>query len=58
MTDARWTGLTHPARKQNVGLTLTAAPARKGHTVYGLDTQPTVLDPLARGQPHGTAPFW
>jgi UDP-N-acetyl-D-mannosaminuronic acid dehydrogenase len=35
-----------------VGLTLTAALARKGFTVYGVDTQPAVLDSLARGRPH------
>ncbi|MGH3713327.1 MAG: nucleotide sugar dehydrogenase [Micromonosporaceae bacterium] len=35
-----------------VGLTLTAALARKGFTVYGVDTQPSVLDSLSRGEPH------
>jgi UDP-N-acetyl-D-mannosaminuronic acid dehydrogenase len=35
-----------------VGLTLTAALARKGFTVYGVDTQPAVLESLARGRPH------
>lgn len=35
-----------------VGLTLTAALARKGFTVYGVDTQPAVLERLARGEPH------
>ncbi|GFJ89180.1 NAD(P)-binding domain-containing protein [Phytohabitans rumicis] len=35
-----------------VGLTLTAALARKGFTVYGVDTQTAVLDSLAKGQPH------
>ncbi|GLH95999.1 nucleotide sugar dehydrogenase [Phytohabitans aurantiacus] len=35
-----------------VGLTLTAALARKGFTVYGVDTQPAVLDSLAAGRPH------
>ena len=35
-----------------VGLTLTAALARKGFTVHGVDTQPAVLDSLSRGEPH------
>jgi UDP-N-acetyl-D-mannosaminuronic acid dehydrogenase len=35
-----------------VGLTLTAALARKGFTVYGVDTQPAVLETLAQGRPH------
>lgn len=35
-----------------VGLTLTAALARKGFTVYGVDTQPAVLEQLGRGAPH------
>lgn len=35
-----------------VGLTLTAALARAGHTVYGVDAQPRVLAELARGRPH------
>lgn len=35
-----------------VGLTLTAALAHKGFTVYGVDTQATVLDSLKRGKPH------
>jgi UDP-N-acetyl-D-mannosaminuronic acid dehydrogenase len=35
-----------------VGLTLTAALARAGHTVYGVDAQPRVLESLSRGQPH------
>jgi UDP-N-acetyl-D-mannosaminuronic acid dehydrogenase len=35
-----------------VGLTLTAALAKAGHTVYGVDTQPAVLDSLANGRPH------
>ncbi|MGH3648369.1 MAG: nucleotide sugar dehydrogenase [Micromonosporaceae bacterium] len=35
-----------------VGLTLTAALARQGFTVYGVDTQPAVLERLARGEPH------
>jgi UDP-N-acetyl-D-mannosaminuronic acid dehydrogenase len=35
-----------------VGLTLTAALARAGHTVHGVDSQPAVLDTLARGRPH------
>ncbi|GIG60141.1 NDP-sugar dehydrogenase [Longispora fulva] len=35
-----------------VGLTLTAALARKGFTVFGVDTQPAVLESLAAGKPH------
>jgi UDP-N-acetyl-D-mannosaminuronic acid dehydrogenase len=35
-----------------VGLTLTAALAKAGHTVYGVDTQPAVLDSLSNGRPH------
>jgi UDP-N-acetyl-D-mannosaminuronic acid dehydrogenase len=35
-----------------VGLTLTAALARSGHTVHGVDAQPRVLAELARGRPH------
>ena len=35
-----------------VGLTLTAALARKGHVVHGVDVQPNVLDSLARARPH------
>ncbi|GAB3498178.1 nucleotide sugar dehydrogenase [Amycolatopsis cihanbeyliensis] len=35
-----------------VGLTLTAALARAGHQVHGVDTSPAVLDSLARGKPH------
>jgi len=35
-----------------VGLTLAAALARAGHTVYGCDAQPRVVDSLARGRPH------
>ncbi|WP_018353047.1 nucleotide sugar dehydrogenase [Longispora albida] len=35
-----------------VGLTLTAALARKGFTVYGVDTQPAVVEALSAGQPH------
>lgn len=35
-----------------VGLTLTAALARAGHTVHGVDTQPRVLEALSRGRPH------
>ncbi|WP_432057981.1 nucleotide sugar dehydrogenase [Streptomyces sp. bgisy022] len=35
-----------------VGLTLTAALARKGFEVYGVDVQPAVLRSLARGRPH------
>jgi UDP-N-acetyl-D-mannosaminuronic acid dehydrogenase len=35
-----------------VGLTLTAALARKGYVVHGVDVQPSVLDSLARGRPH------
>jgi len=35
-----------------VGLTLTAALARAGHCVYGVDAQPGVLAQLSRGRPH------
>jgi UDP-N-acetyl-D-mannosaminuronic acid dehydrogenase len=35
-----------------VGLTLTAALARKGYIVHGVDVQPAVLESLTRGQPH------
>jgi UDP-N-acetyl-D-mannosaminuronic acid dehydrogenase len=35
-----------------VGLTLAAALARAGHTVYGVDNQAHVVDSLARGRPH------
>ncbi|WP_158889489.1 nucleotide sugar dehydrogenase [Amycolatopsis anabasis] len=35
-----------------VGLTLTAALARKGYQVHGVDVQPAVLNSLARGKPH------
>ncbi|WP_432969235.1 nucleotide sugar dehydrogenase [Dactylosporangium sp. CA-233914] len=35
-----------------VGLTLTAALARKGFTVHGVDVQPSVVDALNRGRPH------
>ena len=35
-----------------VGLTLTAALARAGHTVLGVDSQPGVLAELRRGRPH------
>src|SRR5687767_7049965 len=35
-----------------VGLTLSAALARKGFVVYGVDTSPAVLDSLSRGRPH------
>jgi UDP-N-acetyl-D-mannosaminuronic acid dehydrogenase len=35
-----------------VGLTLTAALAKAGHTVYGVDVQQSVLDSLAQGRPH------
>jgi UDP-N-acetyl-D-mannosaminuronic acid dehydrogenase len=35
-----------------VGLTLTAALARAGHTVHGVDAQPRVLEQLANGRPH------
>jgi UDP-N-acetyl-D-mannosaminuronic acid dehydrogenase len=35
-----------------VGLTLTAALARKGYVVHGVDVQPAVLDALSRGRPH------
>ena len=33
-----------------VGLTLTAALARAGHTVHGADTQPAVVESLAAGR--------
>jgi UDP-N-acetyl-D-mannosaminuronic acid dehydrogenase len=35
-----------------VGLTLAAAFARAGHTVYGVDNQAHVVDSLAAGRPH------
>ena len=35
-----------------VGLTLTAALARAGHTVHGVDSQPAVLETLAGGRSH------
>lgn len=35
-----------------VGLTLTAALARAGHTVHGVDAAPRVLSELSRGRPH------
>ena len=35
-----------------VGLTLTAALARKGYKVYGVDISPSVLASLSHGQPH------
>jgi UDP-N-acetyl-D-mannosaminuronic acid dehydrogenase len=35
-----------------VGLTLTAALARKGYVVHGTDALPRVLDALSRGRPH------
>lgn len=35
-----------------VGLTLTAALAQAGHTVYGVDSQPRVVEALRRGRPH------
>lgn len=35
-----------------VGLTLTAALGRAGHTVYGVDTNPDVLAALSAGRPH------
>ncbi|MEV6964134.1 nucleotide sugar dehydrogenase [Hamadaea sp. NPDC051192] len=35
-----------------VGLTLTAALARAGHTVHAVDVQPDVVDELARGRTH------
>ncbi|MEU4569853.1 nucleotide sugar dehydrogenase [Micromonospora sp. NPDC023956] len=35
-----------------VGLTLTAALAEKGFTVYGADVSPAVLASLSRGRPH------
>ena len=35
-----------------VGLTLTAALAKAGHTVYGVDVKQSVIDSLAKGRPH------
>jgi len=35
-----------------VGLTLTAALAKAGHTVHGVDVQQSVIDSLAQGRPH------
>lgn len=35
-----------------VGLTLTAALARKGYVVHGADAQPAVVESLASGHPH------
>jgi UDP-N-acetyl-D-mannosaminuronic acid dehydrogenase len=35
-----------------VGLTLSAALARKGFIVYGVDVSPAVLESLSRGEPH------
>jgi UDP-N-acetyl-D-mannosaminuronic acid dehydrogenase len=35
-----------------VGLTLTAALARAGHVVHGVDVNPAVVESLARGRPH------
>jgi UDP-N-acetyl-D-mannosaminuronic acid dehydrogenase len=35
-----------------VGLTLTAALARAGYVVHGVDMQPSVLESLRRGRPH------
>jgi UDP-N-acetyl-D-mannosaminuronic acid dehydrogenase len=35
-----------------VGLTMTAALARKGFTVYGADASPAVVQQLAAGRPH------
>src|SRR5512138_2761997 len=35
-----------------VGLTLSAALARKGFEVHGVDVSPTVLSALSRGRPH------
>src|SRR5450759_2270686 len=35
-----------------VGLTLTAALAKAGHTVYGVDVQQSVIDSLSQGRPH------
>ena len=35
-----------------VGLTLTAALAKAGHTVYGVDAKQSVIDCLSRGEPH------
>jgi UDP-N-acetyl-D-mannosaminuronic acid dehydrogenase len=35
-----------------VGLTLTAALARKGFTIFGADVAPAVVESLSRGRPH------
>ncbi|MBW4718090.1 nucleotide sugar dehydrogenase [Saccharothrix obliqua] len=35
-----------------VGLTLTAAMAKRGYEVHGVDTQTAVLDSLSQGRPH------
>jgi UDP-N-acetyl-D-mannosaminuronic acid dehydrogenase len=35
-----------------VGLTLTAALAREGYKVHGVEIQPEILESLSRGQPH------
>ena len=35
-----------------VGLTLTAALARKGFVIHGVDVQPAVIESLNRGRPH------
>lgn len=35
-----------------VGLTLTAALAKAGHTVHGVDVQQSVIDSLNKGRPH------
>jgi UDP-N-acetyl-D-mannosaminuronic acid dehydrogenase len=35
-----------------VGLTLTAAMARKGYVVHGAEVQSAILDSLSRGRPH------
>lgn len=35
-----------------VGLTLTAALARAGHTVHGVDAQHSVVETLSQGRPH------
>ncbi|MGW4088010.1 nucleotide sugar dehydrogenase [Streptomyces sp. NPDC004822] len=49
---------THPFHRIGVigmgyvGLTLTAALARKGFEVHGVDVQPAVLESLGRGRPH------
>jgi UDP-N-acetyl-D-mannosaminuronic acid dehydrogenase len=35
-----------------VGLTLTAALAKAGHTVFGVDVRQSVIDSLSQGRPH------